>query len=292
MCAWPMAIERCPAGACSASHGCNGRRAATTSGRRSSARSRAREHLHPAGIVEPQGAHHAVDDLEVVGESLGVGVDDHELGPTEAVDRTVARGVERALRRRAELRERRIGRRLEQQRQVAGRPVERVVRASRVDALEGAPRAVVVALDDEPFALEPGGVRVEPEVDHGLDAVTRPTVGARAVESEPRGRPRCTPRTPRGERCEVFEVGSGRDRQRTAIGMDEREHALPQLTLDALLDQIPVVEHDTRLRRMSAGVCPRRTFSGVSRRRERRRLLGRYGRRALGTTRGRRCRAS
>jgi hypothetical protein len=90
------------------------------------------------------------------------------------IDRTVARGVGRALRRRAELRERRIGRRLEQQRQVAGRPVERVVRPSRVDALEGAPRAVVVALDDEPFALEPGGVRVEPEVDHGLDAADRP----------------------------------------------------------------------------------------------------------------------
>ena len=41
-------------------------RAATTSGRRSRARSMRAQHLHPAGIVEPQGAHHAVDDLEVV----------------------------------------------------------------------------------------------------------------------------------------------------------------------------------------------------------------------------------
>ena len=118
----------------------------------------------------------------------------------------------------------------------------------------GVPRAVVVALDDEPLALEPGRIPVEPEVDHGLDAAARPTVGTCAVEAEPGRRPRRTPRASDLERVEVVDVGSGRDRQRTSIGMDEWEHALPQLTLDALLDQIPVVEHDTTLRRMSAGV--------------------------------------
>ncbi len=117
-----------------------------------------------------------------------------------------------------------------------------------------APCAVVVALDDERLTLETGRIRVEPEVDHGLDATARPPVGTSAVESEPCGPPGWTPRASRLERLELVEVGAGRDRQGTAVRMDEREHALPQLTLDALLDQIPVVEHDTRLRRMSAGV--------------------------------------
>ena len=38
------------------------------------------QQLHPTRVVEPEGAHHAVEHLEVVGERLGVGVDDDELG--------------------------------------------------------------------------------------------------------------------------------------------------------------------------------------------------------------------
>ncbi len=55
-------------------------------------------HLHPARVVESQGSHHAVDDLEVVRERFGVGFDDDEFGAAEPVDRSLARGVERALR--------------------------------------------------------------------------------------------------------------------------------------------------------------------------------------------------
>ena len=94
------------------------------------------QQLHPARVVEADGAHHAVEHLEVVGERLGVGVDHDEFGATEPVDRRLTGGVERAERRRSELRECRVRRRLEQQRDVAGRVVERVVGAPWMDALQ------------------------------------------------------------------------------------------------------------------------------------------------------------
>ncbi len=107
----------------------------------------------------------------------------------------------------------------------------------------GRDRAVGVALDEQAFALEAGGIRVEAEVDHGFDPFARPLVGPRAGQLEPGGPPRSAPRTADGERFEMIEVGSGLDRQRPAVRVDERKHALPQLALDALLDQVPVVVH-------------------------------------------------
>ena len=54
------------------------------------------QQLDPAGIVEADGAHHAVENFEVVGERLGRRIDDDEFGATESIDRRVAGGVERA----------------------------------------------------------------------------------------------------------------------------------------------------------------------------------------------------
>ena len=241
------------------------RDAATTSGRRSSARFEGAQHLHPARVVEPQGAHHAVEHLEVVGERFGVGVDDDELGPAEPVDRRLAGGVERALRRRPELGERRVGGRFEQQGHVTGRVVEPVVRPPRVDALERRAthrrRCTRRAGPRTGSRPRSGGTRgrsrPRPGGPPSRRGVCRRSWNQVVAHGAPHG-------LPDGERFEVVEVGPGRDRQRTAVGVDEREHTLPQLALDALLDQIPVVEHDTTLsENVRRGLSPW-TFADVS----------------------------
>ena len=99
---------------------------------------------------------------------------------------------------------------------------------------------------------------------------------ARTRQLEPRRPPRRAPRAADGERFEMVEVGSGLDRQRPAVGVDEREHPLPQLALDALLDQVPVVVHDARL----FNVCDNESAARSSEScRKRRRSVGRECRR-------------
>ena len=104
-------------------------------------------------------------------------------------------------------------------------------------------RAVGVARHEQAFTLEASSIRVEAEVDHRFDTLSRPLVGPAARQLEPGRPPRRTPRTTDGERIEMIEVGSGLDRERPAVRVDEGKHALPQLALDALLDQVPVVVH-------------------------------------------------
>ena len=251
MWAWPMAIDAV-AGRARPGRSSRAARAIARGGgdvgERSSAPFERAQHLHPARVVERQRAHHAVEHLEVVGERLGVGVDDDELGPAEAVERRVAGGVERAQRRRAELGERRVRRRLEQQRHVAGRRR----RGGSSCAAGGCPAAGVTtcrrrrARRRSPSHWKPAAFGWKPR---SITASTRRPAHRRGAcpsnrnQVVPHGAPHGLPTV---ERFEVIEVGAGGDRQRTAVGVDEREHALPQLTLDALLDQVPVVVHTAR----------------------------------------------
>jgi hypothetical protein len=45
----------------------------------------------PAWVVESEGAHQPVEDVEVVHERFGIGVDDHQLGTLEPIQRLLAR---------------------------------------------------------------------------------------------------------------------------------------------------------------------------------------------------------
>ncbi len=49
------------------------------------------------------------------------------------------------------------------------------------------------------------------------------------------------------ERFEVVDVGAGLDRQRLLVRVHEREDPLPQLALDALLDEVTIRVHAVTL---------------------------------------------
>ena len=164
MCAWPMATERCRTASpkSSAIAGAIIRWAAATSGIRSSVCGEDPLEASSARVVETHRAHHTVEHLDVVGERFGLRVDDHERGLTEAVQRTVTGGVERAELRRRVRREHRVRRRLEVEDERTGDSLDRVVGPARMDALERPEGAVVGNVDDEAFALEAGGLGWKP----------------------------------------------------------------------------------------------------------------------------------
>ena len=158
----------------------------------------------PAGVGEGERAHDAVEDVEVVDERLGVGVDDDQLGPVEPVQRLVPGGVRRAQRRRAELRDQRVRRRLDDELDGPRLAGHRHGLAAGVDALH----RPTLGVADETLALEAGRVEPEAEVEQGLDAAARPGGRDRAGEAEPRRRPTVGPsadrrRTGRGRRATV-----------------------------------------------------------------------------------------
>jgi hypothetical protein len=116
-----------------------------------------------------------------------------------------------------------------------------------VDALQRRERSVAAQVDDHALALEPGGTLVEAEVDHGLDAPADPLGRDLAGETEPRGRPGRSPGRPGLEGFEMVGVGTGFDRQPTLVAVHEREHPLPQLALDPLLDEVTIGVHAATL---------------------------------------------
>src|SRR5690606_33363621 len=122
--------------------------------------------------------------------------DQGEVGVPEPVARPVSGGVRIAEWRWYELAERRVRRRLQLDGGRPGNGVDPVASAARVDALD---RSAVV-VDDQPLALEPGGVTAEPEVDHRFDSPAAPVIGDLAREHEPGRRPRSTPHLARLER--------------------------------------------------------------------------------------------
>ncbi len=199
------------------------------------------------GIVEVQRTHVSVEHLDVVGERFCLVVVEDDLGPPERVEPAVAGGREPSQRRRPELREHRVGGSLDEEVGTpAGDDVGRqpVVGAARMDALHRASTPVAVDGDDQPFGLEARSPRVEPEVDHGLHATVAPRRRDLAREPEPRGLPRSPPpiaRSDAGSRA-VGPVGRGGG-QRPAVDVGQWQHALPQLTGDPLLEQLPIVEH-------------------------------------------------
>ena len=127
------------------------------------------------GVVERERSHHTVEHLDVVGERFGVGIDHDQRRPPEPVELTIAGGVGRAEQRWRELREHRVRRRFDVQRDRSSDGIDGVVGSTRMDALQRGERAVVVEVDDQPFALESGGTLMEAEVDHRLDPAARPT---------------------------------------------------------------------------------------------------------------------
>ena len=248
MCAWPVATMRWApgsAGRASAprdSGPCRHGRIVTPAGR--SGEDVERPHDGDAqpstsGIVDLQGPHHAVEHVEVVDECLGIGVDPHQFGADEAVQRGVAGGVRGAQRRGLELRERRVGRRFDDELDGAGTALDRHRLAAGVHALQRA----ALGIADEALALEAGGVEPEAEVDQRLDSAPGPRRRHVSREPEPRRAPRLPPPVADGERLQVLDRRAGLDVQRAAVGVDQRQHPLGQLTGDPLLDEHTVVVH-------------------------------------------------
>ncbi len=116
-----------------------------------------------------------------------------------------------------------------------------------MDSLERSERAIRHHLDHQGLALETGGTGMEPEVDDGFDASPRPLGRDLTRQPEPRGGPGGSPRRPGLEGLEVIEIGTGLDRQPALVAVDEREDPLPQLALDAFLDEVAVAEHAATL---------------------------------------------
>ena len=114
MWAWPVAMIRWALDrAGSASAGSIAWRAAATSGTSVEGAFDVAQQSPPAWVVERERAHQPVEDVEVVHQRLGLGVDDDQLGAPEPVQRLLAGRGRRPERRRTELRERRVRGRLD-----------------------------------------------------------------------------------------------------------------------------------------------------------------------------------
>ena len=117
--------------------------------------------------------------------------------------------------------------------------VDRQVHASGVDALYGA----VLGVHHEALALEPGGVRMEAEIDDGLDPLVHPGVGDLGIESEPGGGPRGSPGGADLEGLQMIEIPAGADAKWPSVGFEEWEHTLVELAADPPLGEFAVVVH-------------------------------------------------
>ena len=137
----------------------------------------------------------------------------------------------------------------------SGDGIDGVVGSTGMNALQRGETAVVVHVDEQPLALESGGVGMESEVDDRFDLPTHPLGRDLSGEAEPRGRPRRTPLRPWSEGLEVIEVRAGLDAQGAGVGMREREDPLPQLPLDPFLDEVPVRVHRPTLFRRDSAWC-------------------------------------
>ena len=270
MCAWPMATARCRTGVAEVLG--HRRRdaplgAAATSGSRSSVRSRARSSLTRRGSSSRMRAHHAVEHLEVVGERFGLRVDDDELGLTEAVDRRVAGGVERAERRRRNCGNDRVRRRLEEQRDVAGRRH----RARSSCGAGGCPaaavqRAVVGDVDDAGprtgSRRRSGGSRGRSRPRPACRPTRRDRDPSAGTTSSPTARPTSYPASngSRWSRSGPASMVSGR-RSGWTSGRT-RSHSSRWMRFSI---EVPIVVHDPTLLPMSFGAtCARRNSSTVT----------------------------
>ena len=239
MWAWPVATIRWAPAVAGANADRSPARIASRSGRRSSTSVSTRRSRCRLGSSVGKRPHQPVDDIEIVDELLGGIIDEHDLGPPEAIQRPLAGRVEGTEATRTESGEGRVGRSFEPDRERAGRTCDAVVRALGVDALDGSPRLV----DDEALALEPGRIGAEPEVDHRLDPLVGPVLGHVAEHREPGGCPWRAPRRPDVERGLVVGRGPGGDRERPSRSLDQREDAFVQLALDAFLEVVAVDVH-------------------------------------------------
>ena len=203
MWAWPVAMARWADGAVGvASAGARTARASAgvaPAATASSPRASSAQQLRPPAVGDGQRAHHAVEDVEVVEQRLGLLVDDDEVGAGELVERGLARRRRRTERRRPELRERRVRGCLDDDLHRTGAGGDRHGRAPRVDALD----RLAVRPTHEALALESGTVGGEAEIDDRLDALRRPLGGHFAPAAEPRRAPRRPPW--RGHRESVAE---------------------------------------------------------------------------------------
>ncbi len=203
----------------------------------------------PPGIGEGQRTHDAVEDVEIVDERLGLGVDEDQFGPPETVDGVGSCRLGRAHRRGPERGERRVRCGFEEDRHRTGFPGQSVRGAPRMDALHR-PTGLV---DDEPLALEPGRIGMETEIDDGLDPSSSPGFGDFAVEPEPGGAPGNPPPTV-GQRSEVVGRRSGEDVDRAPFGVGQRKDPFPELALDPFLDEQAFIVHSgERSRAADAG---------------------------------------
>ena len=233
MCACPVATMRwAPDRAGTASAGASTARAATTRRRRRRADGRRRR--GPArgrrgsrarrGSSSGQRPHHAVEHVEVVDERLGVGVDDDQLGPVEPVQRPLARRVRRARAATAELRERRV----------RGRLDEQLDRARRRSSTGTAWRRGWMPCTGRPLPSRtspshwnPGASARNPRSISASTRRPRPRRRDLAGEAEPGRGPR---RTPRARRRRTAPARRGDGPASTVSGrrsrVDQRQHPL------------------------------------------------------------------
>ncbi|MFT4659576.1 MAG: hypothetical protein ACI8V4_003775, partial [Ilumatobacter sp.] len=97
------------------------------------------------------------------------------------------------------------------------------------------------------LGLETGGVPVEPEVEDHFNprrTATRPPVRwYRARQPEPRCRPWRAPLRTNVKPIEYVGRDSCSDGQRNPVGVNKREDALPQLTVDSSFGELAIVVH-------------------------------------------------
>ncbi len=197
------------------------------------------EQLGATPVGGGQRAHHAVEDVVVVEQRLGLFVDDDEIGAGELVQRRLACSRRRTERGRPELRERRVRRRLDDDLHRSWVGDDRDSSAPRVDPLQ----RFAVRSAHEALALETRAVGCEPEIDDRLDPPSCPPGGHVGPAAEPRRPPRWTPRRRHGQGSQRVERRSGLDVHRQLVGVDEGQDPLEQLAVDPVLDQSTVVVH-------------------------------------------------
>ena len=213
-------------------------------------------------VGERKTVHHTHQHLHVEAQPEHLVVAHRELGACEPVQRHVAGGVEVAEWRGLELRaQHRVGRRLDQE---AERPHGQLrqghAAATRMDALQR-----LTVEPHQAFCLETCCLHPEAEVEHRLELRPGPALGHLAAAPEPGGGPRPPPAAAHVEGLVLLGPGDvvrhgfagcvpGLDDERHPAPVHVREHPLPQLSLDPLLHQHPVVVHSVRLEVGTHGV--------------------------------------
>ena len=214
------------------------------------------EDLVASRLVERELQHEPVEGANVLDERNDVGVDHHELGPGQAVDRTGRGGQQVAVGIGTRVSDGGVGGRLDHvlHRFPTGRRrAHEHVAVEGMEAPHRRPRPIVGDLPEQALALEPRAVP-EPQVDDGIDGATGPVLGDGARHPEPCRAPRPTEHRTDCERfvllCRGHRSGHrlagdlpGGDGERDPGTVDGRIEALERQPAKASFDDRSIVMH-------------------------------------------------